>query len=133
MTVLGEDDEWLCKDFMGDEQKKWRLAIINYDDNNYGLPQCKWGKTIFFWHVYVLGPTYFIWPCKSSETHRTTRDVTPGPLSTTDTCIVYHVSHFEVSRNVILHTRYVSTCVGAGCGRGRGTKNKSYPLWSMLF
>jgi hypothetical protein len=46
---------------------------------------------------------------------------------------VYHVSHFEASRNVILHTRYVSTCVGAGCGRGRGTKNKSYPLWSMLF
>jgi hypothetical protein len=46
---------------------------------------------------------------------------------------VYHVSHFEASRNVILHTRNVSTCVGAGCGRGRGTKNKSYPRWSMLF
>jgi hypothetical protein len=50
--------------------------------------------------------------------HRT-RDVTPGPLSATDTCIVYHVTHFEASRNVILHTRYLSTCVGAGCGRGR--------------
>jgi hypothetical protein len=43
------------------------------------------------------------------------RDVTPGPLSATDTCIVYHVMHFEASRNVIIHTRYVSTCVGAGC------------------
>jgi hypothetical protein len=32
----------------------------------------------------------------------------------------------------ILHTRYVSTCVGAGCG-GRETMNKSYPLWRMLF
>jgi hypothetical protein len=53
------------------------------------------------------------------------RDVTPGPLSATDTCIVYHVTHFEASRNVILHTRYVSTCVGAGCGRGRGTKKKA--------
>jgi DNA-directed RNA polymerase subunit RPC12/RpoP len=50
------------------------------------------------------------------------RDVTLGPLSATDTYIVYHVTYFEVSRNVILHTRYVSTYVGAGCGRGRGTK-----------
>jgi hypothetical protein len=45
-------------------------------------------------------------------------------LSATDTCIVYHVSHFEASRNVILHTRYVSTCVGAGCGRGMGNKEQ---------
>jgi hypothetical protein len=49
-------------------------------------------------------------------------DVTPGTLTVTDTCIGYHVTRFEVSRNVILHTRYVSTCVGAGCGRGSGTK-----------
>jgi hypothetical protein len=39
-------------------------------------------------------------------------------LTATDTCIGYHVTRFEASRNVILHTRYVSTCVGAGCGRG---------------
>jgi hypothetical protein len=26
--------------------------------------------------------------------------------------------------NVIVHTRYVSTYVGAGCGRGRGTKKQ---------
>jgi hypothetical protein len=49
------------------------------------------------------------------------RDVTPGTLTATDTCIGYHVKRFEVSRNVILHTRYVSTCVGAGFGRGRET------------
>jgi hypothetical protein len=36
--------------------------------------------------------------------------------------IVYHVTQFEASRHVILHTRYVSTYVGAGCGRGRETK-----------
>jgi hypothetical protein len=52
-------------------------------------------------------------------------DVTPGTLTATDTCIRYHVTRFETSRNVILHTRYVSTCVGAGGGRGRGTKIKS--------
>jgi hypothetical protein len=51
--------------------------------------------------------------------HRTIRDVTPGPLSATETYIVYHVTHFEASRNLTLHTRYVSTYVGAGCGRGR--------------
>jgi hypothetical protein len=40
-------------------------------------------------------------------------DVTPGPLTVTDTCIMYHLTNFDASRNVILHMRYVSTCVGA--------------------
>jgi hypothetical protein len=51
-------------------------------------------------------------------------DVTPGTLTATDKYIGYHVTRFEASRKVILHTRYVSTCVGAGGGRGRGTKIK---------
>jgi hypothetical protein len=46
-------------------------------------------------------------------------DVTPGTLTATDTCIGYHVTLFEASQKVILHTRYVSTCVGAGGGKGR--------------
>jgi hypothetical protein len=46
-------------------------------------------------------------------------DVTPGTLTATDTCIGYHVTRFEAPRKVILHTRYVSTCVGAG-GEGVG-------------
>jgi hypothetical protein len=33
--------------------------------------------------------------------------------------------------NVILHTRYVSTCVGAVCVRGRGTKIKNLNLPSL--
>jgi hypothetical protein len=45
-------------------------------------------------------------------------DVTPGTLTATDTCIEYHVTRFEASRKVILHTPYVSTCVGAGGGKG---------------
>jgi hypothetical protein len=57
--------------------------------------------------------------------HRT-RDVTPGSLSANDTYIVYHVTHFEASQNVILHTRYVSTYVGAGCG-GVGEQRKQKP------
>jgi hypothetical protein len=52
-------------------------------------------------------------------------DVSPGTLTATDTCIGYHVTRFEASRKVILHTRYVSTCVGADGGRGRGTKIKT--------
>jgi hypothetical protein len=52
-------------------------------------------------------------------------DVTPGTLTATDTCIGYHVTRFEASRKVILHTRYISTCVGAGGGRGRETKIKA--------
>jgi hypothetical protein len=52
-------------------------------------------------------------------------DVTPGTLTATDTCIVYYVTRFEASRKVILHTRYVSTYVEAGGGRGKGTKIKT--------
>jgi hypothetical protein len=52
-------------------------------------------------------------------------DITPGVLTATDTCIGYHVTRFEASLNAILHTCYVSICVGAICGRGRGTKIKT--------
>jgi hypothetical protein len=51
-------------------------------------------------------------------------DVTPGTMTATDTCIGYYVTRFVASRNVILHTRYVSTCMGAGGDRDRGTKIK---------
>jgi hypothetical protein len=59
-----------------------------------------------------------------SRTACNIRDVTPGTLTAIDTCIGYHVTRFEASRNVILHTRYVSTCVGAGFERGREQKKK---------
>jgi hypothetical protein len=59
-------------------------------------------------------------------------DVTPGTLTATDTCIWYHVTRFEASRKVILHTRYVCACVGAGGGRGRETKIKTcYPSYAL--
>jgi hypothetical protein len=70
-------------------------------------------------HVYVLGLGYFVWPWSphrhrtSPHRHRTFRDVTPGPLTVTDTCIMYHLTNFKASWNVILHMRYVSTCVWA--------------------
>jgi hypothetical protein len=41
------------------------------------------------------------------------RDVTPGPSTVTDACIMHHLTNFDASLNVILHMRYVSTCVGA--------------------
>jgi hypothetical protein len=80
-----------------------------------------------FWHVYVSGSAYFVWPWISRVPYRTIRDVTPGSLSATDTYIVYHVTHFEASRNLTLHTRYVSTYVGAGCGRGRKKRKQKLP------
>jgi hypothetical protein len=40
-------------------------------------------------------------------------DVTPGPVNVADTSIMFHLINFDASRNVILHMRYVSTCVGA--------------------
>jgi hypothetical protein len=39
-------------------------------------------------------------------------DVTPEPLTVNDTSTMFHLTNFDVSRNVILHMRYVSTCVG---------------------
>jgi hypothetical protein len=45
---------------------------------------------------------------------------------------VYNVTHFEYSRNVNHHTRCVITCVGADCGRSRGTKIKTYVNDSVL-
>jgi hypothetical protein len=49
-------------------------------------------------------------------------EVTPGTMTATDKCIGYHVTQFEATRKVILHTRCVCACVGAGGGRGRETK-----------
>jgi hypothetical protein len=46
-----------------------------------------------------------------SRTACNIRDITPGTLTATDTCIGYHVTRFKATRNVILQTRYVSTCV----------------------
>jgi hypothetical protein len=60
------------------------------------------------------------------HTQRTFRDVTPGLLNVTDTCIMYHLTNFEASRNVILHVRYVSTYVEARVVDGRETMKKSY-------
>jgi hypothetical protein len=86
------------------------IRCYQQHDNHWKASPCK--STTAFWHVYVLVGVYFVWPWKSCGPHRI-RDVTPGSLSATDTCIVYHVTHFEASRNVILHMRYVNTCVGA--------------------
>jgi hypothetical protein len=56
-------------------------------------------------------------------------DVTPGTLTATDTCIGYHVTRFEASRKVSLHTRYIRICVGAGGGRDRRTKIKKVNVY----
>jgi hypothetical protein len=58
-----------------------------------------------------------------SRTACNIRDVKPGTLTATDMCIGYHVTRFEASRNVILHTRYVSTCVERVMG-GVGEQSK---------
>jgi hypothetical protein len=57
----------------------WEHITVNLPVHN--LP---WVEK--FWHVYILGGAYFVCPWSP---HRTIRDVTPGPLSATDTYIVY--------------------------------------------
>jgi hypothetical protein len=61
----------------------------------------------------------------SREPHRI-RDVTLGALTATDTCIGFHVTRFNASRIVSLHTRYVIACVVASDGRGREKKVNVY-------
>jgi hypothetical protein len=46
-------------------------------------------------------------------------------MTATDMFIGYHVTRFEASRKVILHTRYVCACVEACGGRVSGTKIKT--------
>jgi hypothetical protein len=82
-----------------------------------------------YWHLYVLVGLISVWPWDLA--HRFSRatpyrNVIPGPLTATDTYIVYNVKHFEYSRNVNHHTRCVITCVGADCGRSRGSKIKTH-------
>jgi hypothetical protein len=82
----------------------------------------------------VRSPVVLTCICLSSRLFRVTFkisraecniDVTPGTLTVTDTCIGYHVTRFEASRKVTLHTRYVCACVGAGGESGRETKIKT--------
>jgi hypothetical protein len=78
-----------------------------------------------FYDMYILPPAYFVWPWSPYRTRTAqVRDVTPGQL--TVTCIMYHLTNFDASRNVIFHMRYVSTCVEARFVGGRETINKSY-------
>jgi hypothetical protein len=77
------------------------------------------------WLLFVFSITFLTCICLGRLLFRVTLeisrtecniDVTPGTLTANDTCIGYHVTRFEASRKIILHTRYVITCVGAGGG-----------------
>jgi hypothetical protein len=91
--------------------------------NTWNLALCLLGS-LFFWHVYVLVLVYFVWPCVPHVIFVTSHRE-HWPLLIRVSGITWSGSKLlEASRNVILHTRYVSTYVGAGCGRGRRTKKK---------
>jgi tryptophan synthase beta subunit len=47
-------------------------------------------------------------------------DVTPGPLTVTDTSFKFRLTNFDASRHVTLHMRYVSTFVRARVVGGVG-------------
>jgi hypothetical protein len=79
------------------------------------LTKCVVTQIYMFWQVYVLGGAYFVWPWKSRVPYRDI--VTP------------EWGHWPL----LIRTRYVCTCVGAGSGMGGGNKkNKSYPLRRIL-
>jgi hypothetical protein len=73
----------------------------------------KWG---WYWHVYVLGGVYYERPWFLA--YRTVRS--------------WRHDAVHASRYGNLETRYVSTCVGTGSGRGGGREDKSYTLRRVL-
>jgi hypothetical protein len=78
-----------------------------------------------FWHAYVLGGAYFVWPWKSRAPCRDIVTSQRGhwPLLIRVSGITWRGSKLlEVSRNVNFFTRYVCTCVGAGSGMGGGIR-----------
>jgi hypothetical protein len=115
----------------------------------YQITWCDIPQHILFWHVYVLPPAYFVWPWKSREpsvtltSHRghwpllirvsVSRDAFRSFSESYPSYVLrvrmcrsgwWRGRGTKIKTNVILHTRYVSACVGAGGGRGRGTKIK---------
>jgi hypothetical protein len=80
---------------------------------------------VFYWHVYVLGGAYFVWPLKSRVPHRDIVTSQQGhwPLLIRVSSITWRGSKFlEASRNVNIGTRYVCSCVGAVSGMGGGRR-----------
>jgi hypothetical protein len=101
----------------------WKWTFIIYTVERYAYTQItlSWDDVCqsycfhksTFWHVYVLVPVYFIWPCVPHVTYVTSHRGY-WPLLIRVSGITWRGSkRLEASRNVILHTRYVSTCVGA--------------------
>jgi hypothetical protein len=92
--------------------------------NIFSAPFCT------FWHVYVLGGAYFVWPWKSRAPHRDIVTAQRGhwPLLIRVSSITWRGSKlYEASRNLNIGTRYVCTCVGAGSGMG-GERRKPHVL-----
>jgi hypothetical protein len=113
---------WIVQCIMSSEHNCIKMCYMEYYTINY-----------MFRPLYIGRSQVLTCICLSRRLFRVTLkisraeyniDVTPGTLTATDTCIGYHVTRSEASRKVILHTRYVSTCVGTGGGRGRGTNIK---------
>jgi hypothetical protein len=84
---------------------------------------------LLYWHVYVLGGAYFLWPWKSRAPHRdiVTSQLGHWPLLIRVSGITWRSSKLlEASRNVNIGTRYVCTFAGAGSGMGGEEEKHTY-------
>jgi hypothetical protein len=92
----------------------WKTPKAVGDD--FSLPNVPGGNIMFCFLTFIcLRQSYIPYGLG----HRTS-DVTPGPLTVTDTSIMFHLTNFDASRNVILHMGYGSTVGGGGVWGGGG-------------
>jgi hypothetical protein len=68
-----------------------------------------------YWHIYVLGDAYFVWPWKSRVPYRDIVTSQRGHLP------------------LLIRTRYVCTCVGAGSWMGGGIRKIKAIRWGAYY
>jgi hypothetical protein len=82
---------------------------------------------VTFWHVYVLAGAYFVWPWAP---YRTIRDVTPEPLSDTDTYILTCDMYKSSLRHI--HDPVLSSLKMKGIGLLFFLNRPDYKMWKNI-
>jgi hypothetical protein len=103
----------------GHECRNW---VVTYYLAPYYFLQQNHSKTANIFDMYMSYRPFISYDLGHRKAHASHKFVTSrrGHWPFTDTCIMYHLTNFNASRNVILHMRYVSTCVGARVVGGLG-------------
>jgi hypothetical protein len=92
-----------------------KVLWLEIEDSEVLFAACGTEDTQTFWHVYVLGGAYFVWPWKSRPPYR---DI-----------VTSQRGHWPL----LIRTRYVCTFVGAGSGMGGGIRKIKAVRWGAYY